>query len=142
MLSEARGSSLFVVLTTDGGFPVGCTRFAGSESQWTSTFPIPDPEPSRAALTVSAETSGTDGYVAVMGRVGSRVRALQLSTPQGKVAATVENGWTAAWWPSSHDPAVRDPFEDIRVSVTLDDGSTRDLGSLNDVPTPVPSTTG
>jgi hypothetical protein len=142
MLSEARGSSLLVVLTTDGDFPVACTRFAGSESQWTATFPIHEPEPTRAALTASAETSASDGYVAVMGRVGSRVRALQLSTAEGKVVATVENGWMAAWWPSAHDPANGDPFERIRVSVTLDDGSIRDLGSLNDVPTPVPSTTG
>lgn len=62
------------------------------------------------------EAELTAGYVAVVGRAGTEVEKVVIHTiDRGDVAASLEGGWFAAWWPSLTEP--------VSLTVTTSTGS-------------------
>lgn len=62
------------------------------------------------------EAELTAGYMAVVGRAGTEVEKVVIHTiDRGDVAASLEGGWFAAWWPSLTEP--------VSLTVTTRTGS-------------------
>ena len=142
--AEQRGQYLFVTMATDNGSTVQCFFDAANPDRATaagggvSTASSPELTP-LAADAVDILGPGMmggpeGGFAFLTGRVGADVTGITLHSEGQTVEATVDNGYTAAWWPYeiSTDAIERggglDPI--ITVDVHLADGSV-----LTNVPT-------
>ncbi|MBK8437958.1 MAG: hypothetical protein IPL37_15970 [Austwickia sp.] len=157
VLSERRGTYVFVALATDSGAELSCLRDAeGSMGASGSSPSVGGPKPATLAPDqVEASGPGYSGgpegaFALLQGRVGGNVGAITVHAkgPDGDLAveATVAGGRFAAWWPVRSD-AVADPTRTNRsalaftLDVRLRDGSIRRNAPVSGVP-PVPAAPG
>lgn len=140
VVAEQRGSNLFIAMASDNDATMQCMaradtpgRINGATGGFPTTAAAPAPLASDA---VEAFGPGLHGgpegsYAFLQGRVGSNVRSVTLRVDGRVVAASVANGYFAAWWPSEapEHPSDVDTHA-ITVDATLADGSV-----LTDVPT-------
>jgi hypothetical protein len=119
VLSERRGTSLFLIMRLRGGPLISCFSWAGSQPSGGDRLSgehdaePPLPPAGRVSMTGGPETSSTAvrRYSSGFGRVGPGVTGVDVVLPDGRpVQATVSKGWWAAWWPapvSGADDALR-----------------------------------
>ncbi|MBK9100257.1 MAG: hypothetical protein IPM90_01525 [Austwickia sp.] len=150
VLSERRGTYVFVALATASGAELSCLRDTeGSMGASGSSPSVGGPKPATLAPDqVEASGPGYSGgpegaFALLQGRVGGDVGAITVHAkgPDGDLAveATVAGGRFAAWWPVRAD-AVADPdrFDNgilaFTVDVTLADGTVRRNAPVTGLP--------
>lgn len=125
VLVERRGTSTFAVLD-DSSLCLNVTDLPGLEGAGAlrtggrDVLPVHAPGPRQVQVVHAASLGGvgkaqpgaelpdgvmTAGYMAVTGRAGTAVEKVVIHTvDHGDVAASLEGGWFAAWWPSLDEP--------------------------------------
>lgn len=111
VLAERRGDYTFTVIASDDWFgdcldgpDGGMGTLSGLGDTATGETVIP-PAGGLVTLVAGTHTTKAGAYNFVTGRVGADVASVELNAGGNSVAATVANGYFAAWWPGS-DTAI------------------------------------
>jgi hypothetical protein len=103
-LIDVRGPFTFVVYSNDSSNDF-CTTGPSfrNASGWSTSPTVTVPAGSLHLWAEHTTTDAGKAYTFMIARSGDGVSAANLTLEDGTtVTATVENGWTVAWWPGSH----------------------------------------
>ncbi|MGI3786787.1 MAG: hypothetical protein ACRYG2_39080, partial [Janthinobacterium lividum] len=107
LLAEHRGDGTITLVQHDGTVRACSSVDPDVPTGW-ELLEGPGAEPTKAPaadgvriMSVGSEGEGDKAYSSQIGRVGSDVAGVDVLTPDGRVEATIRNGWFVAWWPGA-----------------------------------------